>query len=141
VHLGFAVDDPQGLMVPVLRSVGERSVLGLSRELTRLIEGARAHTLTSSELTGSTFTITNYGTIGGVYATPIINYPEVGILGVGPIRKRPVVLGDGTVGVGDVMTLSLTFDHRIIDGGYASRFLMRVISLLSDPVQLMLEMR
>jgi pyruvate dehydrogenase E2 component (dihydrolipoamide acetyltransferase) len=97
--------------------------------------------LTSSELTGSTFTITNYGTIGGVYATPIINYPEVGILGVGPIRKRPVVLGDGTVGVGDVMTLSLTFDHRIIDGGYASRFLMRVISLLSDPVQLMLEMR
>ncbi|WP_298208164.1 dihydrolipoamide acetyltransferase family protein [Ferrimicrobium sp.] len=141
VHLGFAVDDPQGLMVPVLRSVGERSLLEVSRELSRLIEGARGHTLTSGELTGSTFTITNYGTIGGVYATPIINYPEVGILGVGPIRKRPVVLEDGTVGVGDVMTLSLTFDHRIIDGGYASKFLMRVIALLSDPVQLMMEMK
>ena len=141
VHLGFAVDDPQGLMVPVLRSVGEKSLVEVSRELNRLIEGARSHTLTSGELTGSTFTITNYGTIGGVYATPIINYPEVGILGVGPIRKRPVILEDDTVGVGDVMTLSLTFDHRIIDGGYASRFLMRVISLLSDPVQLMMEMK
>lgn len=141
VHLGFAVDDPQGLMVPVLRSVAEKSVLQVSRELSRLIEGARSHTLTSTELTGSTFTITNYGTIGGVYATPIINYPEVGILGVGPIRKRPVVLDDGSVGVGDLMTLSLTFDHRIIDGGYASRFLMRIISLLSDPVRLMMEMK
>lgn len=141
VHLGFAVDDPQGLMVPVLRSVAEKSLIQVSRELGHLIEGARAHTLTSGELTGSTFTITNYGTIGGVYATPIINYPEVGILGVGPIRKRPVVLDDGTVGVGDQMTLSLTFDHRIIDGGYASRFLMRIISLLSDPVRLMMEMK
>ncbi len=141
VHLGIAVDDPQGLMVPVLRSVAQRSVLELSRELTRLIDGARSHSLTSAELTGSTFTITNYGTIGGVYATPIINYPEVGILGVGPIRKRPVVLGDGSVGVGEMMTLSLTFDHRVVDGGYASRFLMRVIALLSDPVQLMLEMK
>ncbi len=141
VHLGFAVDDPQGLMVPVLRSVAEKSLVQVSRELGHLIEGARAHTLTSAELTGSTFTITNYGTIGGVYATPIINYPEVGILGVGPIRKRPVVLDDGTVGVGDQMTLSLTFDHRIIDGGYASRFLMRIISLLSDPVRLMMEMK
>ncbi|WP_298346028.1 dihydrolipoamide acetyltransferase family protein [Ferrimicrobium sp.] len=141
VHLGFAVDDPQGLMVPVLRAVGEKSLVEVSAELNRLIEGARSHTLTSGELTGSTFTITNYGTIGGVYATPIINYPEVGILGVGPIRKRPVVLEDNTVGVGDVMTLSLTFDHRIIDGGYASRFLMRVIGLLSDPVQLMMEMK
>jgi pyruvate dehydrogenase E2 component (dihydrolipoamide acetyltransferase) len=141
VHLGVAVDDPQGLMVPVLRSVAEKSLIQVSRELGRLIEGARAHTLTSGELTGSTFTITNYGTIGGVYATPIINYPEVGILGVGPIRKRPVVLDDGTVGVGDQMTLSLTFDHRIIDGGYGSRFLMRIISLLSDPVRLMMEMK
>jgi pyruvate dehydrogenase E2 component (dihydrolipoamide acetyltransferase) len=141
VHLGFAVDDPQGLMVPVLRSVAEKSLIQVSRELGHLIEAARAHTLTSGELTGSTFTITNYGTIGGVYATPIINYPEVGILGVGPIRKRPVVLEDGTVGVGDQMTLSLTFDHRIIDGGYASRFLMHIISLLSDPVRLMMEMK
>ncbi|MHB8190259.1 MAG: dihydrolipoamide acetyltransferase family protein [Ferrimicrobium sp.] len=140
-HIGVAVDDPGGLMVPVVHDIDRLTLREVGDELTRLIEGARSHTLTVPDLTGSTFTITNYGTIGGVFATPIINYPEVGILGVGPIRRRPVVAQDDSIRAADTMTLSLTFDHRVVDGGYASRFLVSMVELLRDPTALVLEMR
>jgi len=140
-HLGIAVDDAGGLMVPVVRSVQARTIREIADELRRLIDGARAHALGPQDLTGSTFTITNFGTIGGLMATPIINYPEVAILGIGPIRKRPVVSADDDIVVGQVMTLSLTFDHRLIDGGDASRFLTSMVRLVEDPMTLLVEMR
>ena len=139
-NIGVAVDDPEGLTVPVLHDIDRLSIKEASRELKRLIQGARDHSLSREELTGSTFTITNYGTIGGVYATPIINYPEVGILGLGPVRRRPVVGENDQIVAADTLTLSLTFDHRVIDGGYASRFLTGLIQLLSDPFLLMVEL-
>ncbi len=139
-NIGIAVDDQQGLTVPVLHDIDGLSLKATSRELKRLIEGARNHSLSRDELTGSTFTITNYGTIGGIYATPIINYPEVGILGLGPIRRRAVVNEADQIVAADTLTLSLTFDHRVIDGGYASRFLTGLIELLSNPFLLMVEL-
>jgi len=140
-HLGIAVDDVGGLMVPVVRSVQALTLREIADELRRLIDGARAHTLGPQDLTGSTFTITNFGTIGGLMATPIINYPEVAILGIGPIRKRPVVNANDEIVVGQVMTLSLTFDHRLIDGGDASRFLTSMVRLVENPMTLLVEMR
>jgi pyruvate dehydrogenase E2 component (dihydrolipoamide acetyltransferase) len=137
--IGIAVDDPGGLVVPVLRAADRLPLKELVKELSRLIRAAHEHKLNSAEMTGSTFTITNFGSIGGVFATPIINYPETAILGVGPIRKKPVVNAQGEVVPGDVMSLVVTFDHRVIDGGDASRFLVGMVELLSDPYRLLME--
>lgn len=138
-HIGVATAVPDGLLVPVIRDADRKSVLAIARELADLVERAHAKTLTASELQGSTFTITNYGRFGGTYGTPIINPPEVAILGVGRVAERPVVR-DGQVAVRLTMPLSLSFDHRVIDGEGAARFLNQVAELLSDPDELLLRL-
>lgn len=138
-HVGMAAATDQGLMVPVIRDADRRSLLDVSREIDRLGEGARAGTLTAAELSGSTFTITSLGKQGGLFATPVLNYPEVGILGVHQIKQRPVVR-DGQIVIGNVMLLSLSFDHRIVDGHIGAAFAYDIIGFLEDPEQLFLEM-
>lgn len=139
-HIGIAVDDPAGLLVPVVRDADKKSLFDLAREIQVLTDKARAHTLTPAEMSGGTFTITNYGSFGGMFATPVINYPEVGIFGTGRIQKRAVVLDDDTLGVRPVMSLCLTFDHRVTDGGTAGRFTNQVMEYLHRPTTLFMEM-
>ena len=136
VHLGIATDTDNGLIVPVIRDVQAKGMLQLAAELQDLATRTRAGKATLEELRGSTFTITNAGNIGGTLATPIINFPEVGILGVHRIVKRPgVVEGpDGDrIEVRHYMNLSVSVDHRIADGASAARFLMELKGLLEHP--------
>jgi pyruvate dehydrogenase E2 component (dihydrolipoamide acetyltransferase) len=138
LNIGVAVDTPDGLMVPVVKDVDKKTVLGLARELQALSEKARDRKLTLDELKGSSFTISNYGSFGGAYATPIINYPDVAILGTGRIAERPRVV-DGKVEARRTLPLSLTFDHRVCDGVEAARFLNKVIGYLEDPESIFIE--
>lgn len=138
-HVGIAAATDLGLMVPVVRHADRRSLLDLAREIERLGEGARAGELSPQELSGSTFTITSLGRQGGLFATPVLNFPEVGILGVHRIKERPVVR-DGQIVVGNVMLLSLSFDHRIVDGHVGAAFAYDIIAYLEDPDRLFLEM-
>ena len=124
--IGMAVDSEDGLVVPVIREAGEKTIVELAREIERLAEGARNGTLPRSDLSGSTFTITSIGSIGGLFSYPVINVPEAAILGVHKIVKRPVIR-DGKVVPRDMMYLSLSFDHRLIDGGTATRFMNDVV--------------
>lgn len=120
--LGIAVDAEDGLVVPVLRDAEGKTVVELAREVERLAEGARGGTLSVSETTGSTFTVTSIGSIGGLFSYPVINPPEAAILGLHKIVRRPVVR-EGEIVQRDMMFLSLSFDHRLIDGGTATRFM------------------
>jgi pyruvate dehydrogenase E2 component (dihydrolipoamide acetyltransferase) len=138
-HIGIAAATPMGLMVPVIRDADRLSLLDVAREIDRLGEGARAGTLSPQELTGSTFTITSLGKQGGLLATPVLNTPEVGILGVHQMKRRPVVRDEQIV-IGDVMLLSLSFDHRLVDGHIGAAFAYEIISYLEDPDRLFLEM-
>ncbi len=138
-HIGMAAATDAGLMVPVIRNADQLTLLEVAREIDRLGDGARAGKLTPQELSGSTFTITSLGKQGGLFATPILNMPEVGILGVHQMKQKPVVR-DGQIVVGDVMLLSLSFDHRIVDGHIGAAFAYDVIDYLEDPGRLMLEM-
>jgi len=124
--IGMAVDSEDGLVVPVIRDAGGKTIVELAREIERLAEGARNATLPLSDLSGSTFTVTSIGSIGGLFSYPVINVPEAAILGVHKIVKRPVVR-EGTVVPRDMMYLSLSFDHRLIDGGTATRFMNDVL--------------
>ncbi|MFY9717271.1 MAG: dihydrolipoamide acetyltransferase family protein [Thermoplasmata archaeon] len=135
-HIGIATATPDGLMVPVVRNADSKNLSGLAREITELAERARAGKLTREELTGSTFTITSLGALGGVLATPILNYPEVGILGVHRIVRRPIYRPDGTIGPADLMNLSVSLDHRMNDGLEGAQFLAVVKAFLEDPHQL-----
>ncbi len=137
-NIGFAVDTPDGLIVPVLRNVESKSILELAAELQDMAERARQRTITLPELKGSTFTITNYGQFGGGFSTPIINYPDVAILGCGRIADRPWVV-DGTIVIRKILPISLTFDHRVTDGGDATRFLSKTGRYLEDPALLFIE--
>ncbi|MDQ0189710.1 2-oxo acid dehydrogenase subunit E2 [Alicyclobacillus cycloheptanicus] len=139
-HIGLAVDAPDGLLVPVIRDADKLTVSEIADEISRLTRGARERTLSPQELKGSTFTITNMGPIGGMFATPIINYPEVAILAVHRIQRKPVVRGDDIV-IRDVLTLSLSFDHRIIDGAASVRFMNHIRRLIENPELLMLELK
>ena len=139
IHIGMATATPDGLMVPVIRFADRKSVLSLAAEIVERAERARARTSTMDELRGSTFSITNIGSVGGLSATPIINPPEVAILGVYRILDKPIVK-HGAVVPGKVMGLTLTFDHRLIDGEMGARFLRRVAELLENPDALLLEM-
>jgi len=130
--LGLAVQTGQGLVVPVLRGVDARSPDDLEAEATRLAEAARSGSLTPEEVRGSTFTVSSGGKLGGLFATPLVNHPEVGILGLHRIGERPVVR-DGQIVVGKVGWLSCTFDHRVVDGVRASEFLLTVIGRLQGP--------
>jgi len=137
-HLGIAVDGPHGLVVPALKHADLRNLLDLGRELQRLGESTRQGKLSPEDLQGSTFTITSAGHIGGLLATPILNYPEVAIMGVHKIVKRPVVKNDEIV-IGHVMYLSLSLDHRVVDGADAARFMNDVVRPLEQPELFILE--
>ena len=134
-----ATDTPEGLIVPVVRDADRKSVLDLAREIAAVTEKARNRTAALSEVTGSTFTITNYGAFGGYLGTPIINPPEVAILGLGRAQEKPVAR-DGQVVIRSVLPLSLSFDHRLIDGATAQRFLNAVMARLEDPDLLLIEL-
>jgi len=130
--LGLAVQTDEGLVVPVLRAADEMSLDQLDAEASRLAEGARAGTLRPEELRGSTFTVTSAGKLGGLFATPLVNHPEVGILGLHRIGPRPAVV-DGELAVREIGWLACTFDHRVVDGARASVFLLDVIGRLQSP--------
>ncbi len=137
-NIGVAVDTKDGLMVPVVKNAKEKSILQLADELTKLSEKARSRTIDLADLKGGTFTITNYGAVGGIFGAPIINYPEVAILGVGKLQEKPVVV-KGKIEVRKVLPLSLSFDHRVVDGAEAARFMNTVVDHLEDPDLILLE--
>ncbi|MDQ1353657.1 MAG: hypothetical protein QG657_3963 [Acidobacteriota bacterium] len=136
-HIGVAVDTKEGLVVPVIRDVDKLSIFQLSQKIIEIAERARERKLTLEDFKDGTFSVTNYGSIGGTYGVPVINYPQAAILGVGRIMKTPVVKDDQVV-VGHVLPLSLSVDHRIVDGAEAARFLVKVTGFLKDPVSLLL---
>ena len=145
VHVGVAValpserpGEPGGLVVPVLHAAETLPLRMLTAELARLTSGARTRSLLPAELSGSTFTITNFGAFGGELGTPILNPPEVAILGIGRIESRPIVV-DGQVAARPTLPLALTFDHRLLDGAAAGAFLTRYTQLLREPQRLLWE--
>jgi pyruvate dehydrogenase E2 component (dihydrolipoamide acetyltransferase) len=136
-HLGLAVDTERGLLVPIIRDVDRKSVFDLAREMGELAERARQKKLAGDEMRGGTFTITNLGGIGGTAFTPIINYPEVAILGLSRSRLQPVVRV-GLVVPRLLLPLSLSYDHRVIDGADAARFARRLVEMLENPLVMLL---
>jgi pyruvate dehydrogenase E2 component (dihydrolipoamide acetyltransferase) len=139
-HIGIAAATDQGLMVPVVRDADRKSILEIAREIDRLAQAAKNGTIAPHELTGSTFTITSLGAQGGLFATPVLNFPEVGILGVHQIKQKPVVR-NGQIVIGEIMLLSLSFDHRIVDGHVGAAFAYEIIDYLQEPERLLLELR
>jgi pyruvate dehydrogenase E2 component (dihydrolipoamide acetyltransferase) len=137
--IGIAVATEAGLMVVVVRGADRLSILEIAREIERLAAAAREGKSAREDLGGSTFTISSLGKLGGLLAPPIINYPEVGIMGVHAVKRRPVVRGDSIV-IGDVMNLSFSFDHRIIDGDVGAVFAQDIVSYLENPDRLLVEM-
>ena len=130
-HIGIAVDTEQGLLVPVIRDVDKKSLLQLSKELAELAEKARQRKVSADDLKGGTFTISNQGGIGGSFFTPIVNKPEVAILGVGRGVLKPVVRSAKIV-KRMLLPLGLSYDHRVIDGGTAARFTVEVVQALEQ---------
>lgn len=137
-NLGLAVATEAGLVVPVVRDADTLSILEIGREINRLADKARAGELAPADMHGSSFSVTNIGSIGTLFSFPIINVPDAAILGVHAVKERPVAV-DGQVVVRPMMYLSLSFDHRLVDGAEAARFLKEVIRLLEDPGELLLE--
>jgi len=138
-NVGVAVATDDGLIVPVIKNVDSLSVLDLAREIFRLGEAARNHKLTLDELKGGTFTITNIGSIGGMFSAPIINYPEVAIMGLHQIKPTPVVKDDKIV-VRQMMYISVSADHRVVDGAEVAAFVKEVIHFLEHPGAAFLEL-
>jgi pyruvate dehydrogenase E2 component (dihydrolipoamide acetyltransferase) len=139
-HIGVSCDTPNGLMVPVVKNVEQKSILHIAAEMQDLFARTRVGQAQRDELMGSTFTMTSVGSIGGVLATPILNVPEVGILGINKIRKRAVVTDDDEIVVRHMTYLSPSFDHRIVDGAVAARFVARLKEILEAPESLLLEL-
>jgi len=138
-HLGIAAQGPHGLMVTVVRDADRRSIFDLATELERLAVAVQEGTATRDDLVGSTFTISSLGRLGGVLATPILNFPEVGILGVHELKERPAVK-DGQIVIRWMMNLSISLDHRLVDGWDGAMFLQSVKALLEDPTLMFMEM-
>ena len=138
-HMGIATQAPHGLAVSVLRDADKRSIFDIASEITRLAEAVRDGKATRDELTGSTFTISSLGKLGGVMATPIINFPEVGILGVHKMEQKPAVV-DGEICIRWKMNLSISLDHRLVDGWDGAMFLQDVKAYLEDPTLMFMEM-
>jgi pyruvate dehydrogenase E2 component (dihydrolipoamide acetyltransferase) len=136
-HIGVAVDTPRGLLVPVLRDVDKKSVRELAQELSEIADRARNKKVTAEEMRGGTFTITNLGGIGGTAFSPIVNYPEVAILGMARARLQPVV-HNGEIVPRLILPLSVSYDHRVIDGADAARFTRRITEMLENPLQMLL---
>jgi 2-oxoisovalerate dehydrogenase E2 component (dihydrolipoyl transacylase) len=141
VHLGMATQTPGGLMVPVIRDAQDRNLWQLAAEIGRLAEAARSGSARSHELSGSTLTITSLGALGGVATTPVINRPEVAIIGPNRIVERPMFVPDGMGGERvekrKLMNLSISCDHRVVDGDVASRFVQDVASVIEEPALLL----
>jgi pyruvate dehydrogenase E2 component (dihydrolipoamide acetyltransferase) len=137
-HIGIAVDTERGLLVPVLRDVDQKSIHELAAELADMSEKARQKKLSVDEMRGGTFTITNLGGIGGTAFTPIVNYPEVAILGLSRAHLQPVVR-EGQVVPRLIMTVSLSYDHRVIDGADGARFARRICDMLENPLKMLLD--
>jgi pyruvate dehydrogenase E2 component (dihydrolipoamide acetyltransferase) len=138
-NIGFAADTPNGLMVPVIKDADRKTIFQLSAEIVDLGKRARDGKLKLEEMKGATFTITNIGSIGGTYATPIINHPEVAIFGMYKIQDRPFVV-DGQLEIAKFMNFTVTCDHRLIDGAEAARFLAAFIKRIENPGLLMMDM-
>jgi 2-oxoglutarate dehydrogenase E2 component (dihydrolipoamide succinyltransferase) len=137
--IGIAVSTDEGLVVPVVRDVDRLDFAGVEREIVELGTKARDNKLALSDLQGGTFSITNGGIFGSMLSTPILNAPQVGILGMHNIMKRPVVMPDDSIEVRPMMYLALSYDHRIVDGKEAVQFLVRIKEMLEDPYDLLLE--
>jgi pyruvate dehydrogenase E2 component (dihydrolipoamide acetyltransferase) len=131
-NIGIATDTPEGLMVPVIKNAGDKSILELAREVQTLAAQARDRSIDLADMQGGTFTITNYGSIQGIFGTPVINYPEVAILGIGRRQELPRVRA-GKIVIRQILPISLSFDHRVVDGGQAARFLKQFMAFLEDP--------
>lgn len=138
VSIGIAVDTDRGLVVPSLRFADQLSIPEIARKLSGIADAARTNAFSTEDLRGSTFTISNLGAIGGTYSTPIVNVPEVAILLIGRSRKLPVVMKDDSIAARLMMPLSISYDHRLVDGGKAARFLNDVIGFLEAPGRLLL---
>jgi len=138
-NIGIATATEEGLIVPVVKDADRKSLLEIAMEIERLAKAAREGKVALSDLQGGTFTITSLGALGGLFATPIINYPEVAILGIHEIKRRPVVKDDQIV-IRDIMYVSLSFDHRLVDGDVGARFCKKIISYLENPKLLFLEL-
>jgi 2-oxoisovalerate dehydrogenase E2 component (dihydrolipoyl transacylase) len=138
VHLGIATQTDMGLMVPVLRHAETHDLWSFAAEVARLADAARSGKATREELTGSTITLTSLGALGGIVSTPVINHPEVGIVGVNRMVQRPVVM-NGAVVIRKMMNLSSSFDHRVVDGMHAAEFIQRIRALLECPAMLFVE--
>ncbi len=135
-HLGVAVDSERGLLVPVVRDAGDLSIAGLARRIADLAERTRTNKLSPDELSGGTFTVTNTGSRGALFDTPIINQPQVAILGTGAVVKRPIVVTDANgqdgIAIRSMVYLALTYDHRLVDGADAARFLSSIKARLEE---------
>jgi 2-oxoglutarate dehydrogenase E2 component (dihydrolipoamide succinyltransferase) len=135
-HVGIAVDTPKGLLVPVIKDAGDLNIGGLAKKIADLAARTRQNKVSPDELSGGTFTITNYGSAGTLMDTPIINQPQVAILGTGALVKRPTVITDPRLGeviaIRDMMYLSMSYDHRLVDGAEAARFLSMVKARLEE---------
>ena len=139
VHLGFGVATTRGLLVPVITDAHNKTTRELASRAAELISGAREGTLTSAELRGSTFTVSNFGALGADDGVPVINYPEAAILGMGSIKPRPVAVGDQVV-VRPTMTLTCVFDHRVADGAQAAQFVSELRDLVESPATALLDL-
>jgi len=134
-HLGIAVDTERGLLVPVIHDAGDLNISGLARRIADLADRTRNNKVTPDELGGGTFTLTNTGSRGALFDTPIINQPQVAILGTGGVVKRPVVISDengDTIAIRPIMFLALSYDHRLVDGADAARFLVTIKERLEE---------
>lgn len=138
-NIGFAVDTQRGLYVPNIKDVDRKGIFKLASEIDVLASKAHEGKLESNEMREGSTTITSIGSLGGMWFTPIINYPEVAIFGMGRIEKKPIVLDDDSIGIGNMMHLSMSFDHRIIDGATAQKAMNELKKLLSDPELLLME--
>ncbi len=137
-NIGIAVDTDDGLLVPVIKNVDKKTVFELAKEIFEISEKARTRNIKLEDMRDGTFTITSYGSIGGKYAVPVINYPQAGILGIGRIFESPIVK-NSQIEIGNILPISLSVDHRIVDGGEVTRFLNDIMTYLSEPVSMIME--
>jgi 2-oxoglutarate dehydrogenase E2 component (dihydrolipoamide succinyltransferase) len=138
VNMGIAVASDAGLVVPSIKDADQKGLLQIARDIADVAKKARDGKLTMEDLTGGTFTITNGGVFGSLVSTPILNYPQVGILGLHKVQERPVAIA-GKVEIRPMMYIALSYDHRIIDGQQAVLFLVRVKELMEDPATMLVE--
>lgn len=132
INIGIAVDTADGLVVPVIRNADTKSIIELATELNLISQKARDRKLSLEDMKGGTFTVTSYGSVGGYFAVPVINYPQVAIFGIGKLSEKPIVK-DSQIVVGKVLPISMSVDHRIVDGGDVARFLNMVLDFLKNP--------